>query len=68
MKKENPAITHTEILARAARSIELEIADWAKKVEGLPEAEGMLDQATKVLREKLEAVKTLYHIETGSDL
>ena len=68
MKKETPIITPTEILSRAARSIEQEIAGWSQRVEGLPEAEGMLDRATKDLREKLEAVKTLYHIETGSKL
>ena len=68
MKKETPVISHTEILSRAAWSIEQEIAGASQMVEGLPEAEGMLDRATKDLREKLEAVKTLYHIETGSKL
>lgn len=67
MKKEAPIITHTEILSRAARSIELEIEDWERK-ESLPGAAGMLDQVISGLREKLEALRTLYHIETGSDL
>jgi hypothetical protein len=68
MKKEAPIITHTEILSRAARSIELEIEDWERKAESLPGAAGMLDQVISGLREKLEAVRTLYRIETGSDL
>lgn len=68
MKKEAPIITHTEILSRAARSIELEIEDWERKAESLPGAAGMFDQVISGLREKLEALRTLYHIETGSDL
>lgn len=68
MKKEVPIITHIEILSRAARSIELEIEDWERKAESLPSSAEMLDQVTKGLREKLEALRTLYRIETGSDL
>lgn len=68
MKKDAPIITHTEILSRAARSIELEIEDWERKAESLPGSAGMLGQVTSGLREKLEALRTLYHIETGSDL
>ena len=69
-KKTTTIITHTEILSRAIRSIEADIADWHKKCEGLPLAQkdAMEATATKELREKLEILKTLYRIETGSEL
>lgn len=69
-KKTTPIITHTEILSRAIRSIEADIADWRKKCEGLPQAQkdAMEAIATEELREKLETLKTLYFIETGVEL
>ena len=68
--KTNPIITYTEILARAIRSIEAEIEEWHSKCASLPQEQRdtMLAVATKELTEKLEALKTLYHFETGSDL
>ena len=68
-KKITPVITHTEILSRAIRSIEADLADWDTKGDGIPQAQrdAMLAAATKELREKLEALKLLYRIETGAD-
>lgn len=69
-KKTTPIITHTEILSRAIRSLEEEIAEWHSKGEGLPKElrDEMFTAATKEPREKLEALKTLYRIETGAGL
>lgn len=69
-KKTTAIITHTEILSRAIRSIEADIADWRTKCEDLPQAQkdAMFATATKELREKLETLKTLYRIETGAEL
>lgn len=53
------SITHTEILARAAQNIEAEIRTW--------EAAEIAAPMIGPLREKLEAVKTLYRIETGTE-
>lgn len=66
-KKTTPVITHTEILSRAIKCIEADIADWHRKCEGLPQAqrEAMIDVSTKELRSKLEALKEMYRIETG---
>ena len=61
MKKEQPVITYTEILSRAAGSIERDIAEWQDK-------ENMLGQYVDGLRKKLDAINTMYRIETGSDL
>ena len=68
-KKTIPIITHTEILSRAIRSIEEDIADWHQKCDGLPQAQkdAMVAAATEELRVKLDTLKTLYRIETGAD-
>lgn len=67
-KKDQPIITYAEILARAARNFQDEIDIWEKRLKGLPEGEELLEQSTKELRAKLDAIRTLYHIETGSKL
>lgn len=68
-KKTTPIITHTEILSRAIRSIEVDIADWRQKCDDFPQAQkdAMFAAATEELRAKLDALKTLYRIETGVD-
>ena len=68
-KKTTPIITHTEILVRAIHSIEAEIAEWRTKCEGVPQEqlEAMFSIATAELRNKLDALKQLYLIETGTD-
>ena len=65
-----PIITHTEILARAMRTIEAEIEEWRGKCESFPieQKEKMFAAATKELTEKLETLQTLYRIETGNDI
>ena len=68
-KKTPPIITHTEIISRAIGSIEAEIAEWRQKFNGNPDVfmTGMFEIATAELREKLDALKTMYRIETGVD-
>ena len=68
-KKETPIITYTEILVRAINSVEAEIDDWRQKFNGTPDVfmTGMFEIATAELREKLDALKTLYRIETGTE-
>lgn len=68
MEKRNaPIITHTEILARAIRSIEQEIEEWRTRCEKLPDGAKMFEGATADLSAKLAALKNLYRIETGND-
>ena len=64
--KTNPIITYTEILARAIRTIEDEIAEWHNKSGNFPPE--LIAKATEEPKAKLEALKTLYRIETGSDI
>lgn len=68
-KKPTPIITHTEILNRAIHSIKAEIADWQCKCQAFPQEQqdAFLAQATGDLRAKLEALKEMYRIETGTD-
>lgn len=68
-KKSTPIITHTEILNRAIGSITAEIADWYTKCESLPQPirDETIQKATEPLQEKLDALKELYRIETGTD-
>ena len=64
-KKNTPIITHTEILARAIRTIEDEIAEWHSKCAGIPQEH--IDTATEELRSKLDTLKQMYFVETGNE-
>ena len=65
-KKTTPIITYTEILARAIRTFEDEIAEWHNKSDSFPTE--LIAKATEEPRAKLEALKTLYRIETGNEI
>ena len=69
MAKNHPSITHTEIISRAIQSINAEIDEWRERCKGLSkeQADTYFEATTKELREKLDALKTLYRIETGKD-
>lgn len=66
-KKTTPIITHTEILCLAIRQLEHEIDETRKKCEGIPGSEPLLQFTIKESAPKLEALRTLYKIETGTD-
>lgn len=63
MRKDKPVITHTEILTRAMNNLEQEINDWRKRGEG---CESMVGSVVAPLEQKLEALHSLYEIETGT--
>ena len=66
-KKSTPVITHTEILARAIQSINTEINGWRDKCSGLLDTAALFDSATNELTNKLDALKTMYYFETGTN-
>lgn len=69
-KKTTPIITHTEILARAIRSIEDEIDNMKTRCEGRMEevlVKQICDDYTAERTPKLEALKAMYLIETGNE-
>lgn len=67
-KKATPIITHTEIVARAIRSIECDITARRSMCESFPkeQRDAMIAASTRELNEKLDALKAMYQIETGS--
>ena len=68
-KKTKPIITHTEIIALAIRSILCDISTLHSMCEKFPKEhrDAMLAAATGELDEKLDALKTMYSIETGCE-
>lgn len=67
-KNEAPLITYTEILSRAARTLEAEISEWERRCEGIPGGEDMLERSTADLKEKLKSIRVMYRIETGTKM
>ena len=67
-KNEMPIITYTEILSRAARTLEVEISEWERRCEGLPSGEDMLERSTADRKEKLKSIRLMYRIETGTEM
>ena len=74
MAKNEPVLTHTEILCFAIHHLESEIDEIKRKGQNLSNRTGnkeMADGITNVLiaplTPKLEALKEMYRIETGTD-
>lgn len=71
-KKPTPAITYTEILVLAYRSLEREVQGWRDALAAAPRAseedEANVEAICAVHLRKMDAVRTLYHIETGVDI
>lgn len=67
--KTTPIITHTEIIARAIRSIEEEIRDWHSKCANLPQEQrdAMIAASTEDLCKKLDWLRLAYYTETGRE-
>lgn len=72
-KKNTPIITHTEILCLAIQSVARKIHehdDMVDKCNNAAEREmavAMRDQTAAIWKPKLEALKEMYRIETGTD-
>lgn len=67
MKKNTPIITHTEILCLAIRSIQKEINEMTAYLEGIESKAEYLAFFLAERTPKLDALKELYRIETGSE-
>ena len=65
--RNTPIITHVEILCRAIRNIEDEIKAQKSVMDGIPECEAMLNAYINERNSKLEALKEMYRIETGTN-
>ena len=67
MKPAKPVITNTEILCRAIRNILDEICQQENLWGGVPSFAPMLRAYIDERTPKLEALKQMYRIETGTD-
>ena len=67
--KKEPIITHTEILCFAIRHLESEIEDIKLRGQNLRKevADGLVPALIAPLTPKLEALKLLYRVETGTE-
>ena len=66
-KKHEHMITYTEILSRAIRQMQEELENWEDRMAGKPGMEEYIEAKREELCPKIEAAKTLYKIETGTD-
>ena len=67
MKQHKPIITHVEILCHAIRNIEDEILDKEAQLGVIPSCDEMLKAHISEGIAKLEALKDMYRIETGTE-
>lgn len=74
MAKNEPIITHTEILCLAIQRLQNDIEDIKRRGESLAGKTGNKEMADEIVAQliapmtpKLEALKELYRIETGTN-
>ena len=65
-KKTTPIITHVEILHLAIRQLETQIENQRSLMAGIPEGEAFLAQYMNERLIKINALKSIYLIETGT--
>lgn len=63
-RKQQPLLTHTEILALAMRCLETDIQKWEFDFHYHPD---YAEEMCKPAREKLKILQELYRIETGTE-
>lgn len=72
-KKTTPFITHTEILCLAIQAVSRKLHEYDEMVDSCGNiadremAAELRDQHAAIYAPKLEALKSLYKIETGTD-
>ena len=66
-KNPTPIITHTEILCYAIRCLKKEVDDMIDYCEGIPTKAEYLELFLAERTPKLEALKELYRMETGTE-
>lgn len=66
-KKGAPVITQVEIISLALSCLEGRVAEWRRKLEGKADAEELLEACCRNDLNKIEALKVLYYMETGTD-
>lgn len=73
MPKSKPVITHTEILCLAIQAVSRKLHEYDEMVDNCDTAAGaemaasLRDANRDIYKPKLEALKELYRIETGTN-
>ena len=67
-KKPTPVLTYTELLCLAYRALEGETRHWEEAIAELPPEERHLEEICADQFRKMEAIRALYRLETGTDL
>ena len=67
-KKETPILRYTELLCLAYRASEIDVEGWRTACAELPNPEENLSRICARQLSQMEAIRTIYHLETGSEL
>lgn len=67
-KKHTPALTHTELLCLAYRALEQDVRHWDEAFSKLPPEERNTAFVCHDQLRKMEAIRTMYLLETGTEL
>lgn len=70
-KKPEPVLTHTELLCLAYRTLEQDVRHWEEALEKLPpeeKTEGLLSGICHDQLRKMDAIRTMYRLETGTEM
>lgn len=67
-KKPTPILTYTELLCLAYRSLEADVRHWEEALASLPPDQQNLNGICGPQLRKMEAIRTLYQLETGTEM
>lgn len=67
-KKPEPALTHTELLCLAARTLEADIRHWEEACADLPDGAARAAEICERQIKQLDAIRQMYLIETGVEM
>lgn len=67
-KKPTPVLTYTELLCLAYRALEQDVRRWEVAIDELPPEERHLAEICADQFRKMEAIRTLYQLETGTEM
>jgi hypothetical protein len=67
-KAPKPILRYTELLCLAYRALEIEVNQWMEACSGMPNPTEQVAHICERQIAQMEAIRTIYHIETGSEL
>lgn len=67
-RKPAPVLTHTELLCLAYRSLEQDVRNWELAFAALPEGEHHLEDVCARQLAQMDAIRSMYLFETGTEM